>query len=355
MNPNTISWLHYQDIQIPDVALQQQFNQYMLNGQYSQAIALLNTNEVQLQGKAYVASTITTILNGIIELESLYNTGVTLYLSNLASQYMTMISNLSKKGQYSETTQYYPYNFVIYNQDLYMAIEEPPIGTAPTNQSYWLFIGLRGEDGAPGTNVVMQYNWNSNVQYQTNDLVVYNSNIYVALQNNNNIIPGTEQENWMLFIMTNPGEINVGISAPINPLLNTIWMKVSDDPLTATSNTPISGILYYYNSLGTWEEIYPLTIFNCIADKGSYAPKLNIYNLIINPSQWELQLNSYNFTYNNVLIDNNSFIEVFASPNLTEEQKILFNNLSMSINSNAIIFTSSINPTVAIELNICIQ
>ena len=63
-NPNTIPWLHYQDIQIPDYNLQQLFMQYYKQGQHQEALSLLAGNSAQLKGKAFIASTINTIVSG---------------------------------------------------------------------------------------------------------------------------------------------------------------------------------------------------------------------------------------------------------------------------------------------------
>ena len=49
-NPNKLPSYHYQDIQIPDVSLRQQLQQYWSSGQYSEALSLLSTNATQLKG-----------------------------------------------------------------------------------------------------------------------------------------------------------------------------------------------------------------------------------------------------------------------------------------------------------------
>ena len=43
-NPNTLSWYHYQDIQIPDVSLRNQFKQLWNVGNYTSALNLLQLN-----------------------------------------------------------------------------------------------------------------------------------------------------------------------------------------------------------------------------------------------------------------------------------------------------------------------
>lgn len=355
MNPNTLPWLHYQDIQIPDVAIRQQFNQYMINGQYTEAISLLSTNEQQLQGKAFVADTVIKIINGIINLQDRFNTGVNMYLSNLASQYMMMINNLNKKGQWNPLVQYVPYNFVIYQDDIYMAIQTVPIGTLPTNTEYWLYLGLQGIDGVPGTDVTMRYEWQSNRQYEPRDLVAYGENLYVALQSNIGIVPGTDESIWLVFLMVSKGKINVSIDPPDTLIQNTIWFKVDSDPLQASDTTPILGQFYRYTNTGVWEEMYPLTTFTLIDGREDYAPFSTTVNLEIEPDQWTLSGENYTFIYDNSKILDSSFVEVYFSHQLSDSQFKLYSALSMEVTLGQIVFTTIVQPTVSVYLKIKIQ
>lgn len=350
MNPNTIPWLHYQDIQISDVAVRQQFNQYMMNGQYSEAISLLNNNEEQLQGKAFIADTIVKITSGIIDLQDRFNNGVNLFLSNLASQYMTMVGNLKNMGTWNASVQYYPYNFVIYQNEIYMTIDTPPLATLPTNTTYWLYLNIRGEQGAPGTDVIMRYNWNDFRTYQLNDLVVYNNNIYVALRENTNVVPGTSADDWLVFISITAGGINVGVNPPSEAVFNTVWFKTDINPLTATGTNGVIGQLYFYNQLNEWEELYPETIFTWIADKEDYAPLIKTEQITINTNDWIFSNNLYTYTYTNPLILANSYIEIYS-----QNQVSFYNFLNVQINTGNLILTTTMEPTNSLDIIIVIQ
>ena len=261
-NPNTLPSYHYQDIQIPDVSLQQQLQQYWATGQYSEALSLLSTNATQLQGKAFIADLINILSSGVLDLETRYNTAVPVFLSNLAAQYSTLISNFISQGTFSASVQYTPFNFVVYNSEVYMCISQPPIGTLPTDTTYWLYLGLRGEQGAPGIDVNMRYTWNNTNTYNPNDLVVYGTNIYVALVQNTGVTPGSDSNTWGIFIATAPGQINVGTAAPSKYVQNTVWFQTQVDPLTQTTNTPLVGQFYRYNTdISDWEEMYPNVLF----------------------------------------------------------------------------------------------
>lgn len=349
-NPNTIPWLHYQDIQISDVTLQQQFQQYCDDGQFVEALALLTNNEAQLQGKAFVANIINTITSAIVELEEYFNTGATVYLSNLVTQYSNLINNLTKKGTWLSTIQYTPYNFVIYNNEIYMCIKQPPVGTLPTNTTYWLYIGLRGVQGSPGVNVTMKYTWNSSNTYSPNDLVVYNGDIYVALSSNTNVIPTLNPAIWLLFLKINQGQIYVGTTAPTVPVNNMIWFQTETDPSQATTTTPIIGqFMRYIEAESIWDEMYPNVLFTWIVDEGNYMPSTFVDNVTIAQSAWSN--NQWSYTYNN--LTTNSMVYILPTTGMTATQMNIYNNLSISIMGTTITLTSGITPTA--DLSIIIQ
>lgn len=351
-NPNTIQWFHYQDIQISDVTLSQQFQQYVAAGNYIDALSLLTNNEEQLAGKAYIANVINTITSGILDLESRFKNGVTLFLSNLAIQYNTLIANMKKIGTWLITAQYMPYNFVIYNQEIYMCIQQPPVGTLPTNTTYWLYLGLRGEQGAPGVDVTMRYDWNATTAYNPNDLVVYGTNIYVALTANTGVTPGTSSATWLLFLVSTPGQIFVGTTAPQYPTDNTIWFETASDPLAATTTDPIYGQFQrYVANTSTWEDMYPNVLFTWVDGLSNYAPEAVYYDITIEPTSWVN--NQYILNYTG--LDTNSFVLVLPVSTMTPEQYSLYSQLTLEITGTDIVLTTPSTPTVSLPIIIKIQ
>ena len=348
-NPNTISTIRYQDIQLPDVTLQQQFQSYCQNGQYSQALSLLTNNSTQLQGKAFIANTINTIITGLLTLENYYYQGVTVYLSNLATQYQTMINNLKKRSNWLSSVQYTPYNFVVYNDSLYMCIEEPPVGTLPTDTTYWLYIGLRGLDGQPGVNVTMEYDWVQTTPYQMNDLVVYNYNIYVALQDNTGVVPGSDSSVWMLFIQFERGKIYVGTEAPNVLNNNVVWLQTQTDPAQATDTTPIIGQMQrYLSDYSSWDPMYPNTVFNWVENYQNYAQPLFVDTVTIQTSDWV----SNQFTYTYDKLTEQSVVDVLPNGAMSTAQQDIYNNLGIVISGTTITLTSGVSPTTSITIRI---
>lgn len=352
-NPNTIPWLHYQDIQIPETAIQQQFQQYYQSGQYSEALTLLENNNTQLQGKAFIADTINKITSGILALEGYYNTGVTLYLSNLATQYFSLVNNLKKMGMWVSSTQYTPYNFVVYNNETYMCYQQPPVGTLPTNTTYWLYLGLRGQQGAPGTNVNMRYNWNATNTYNLNDVVVYDDNMYVALTTNTNVIPTSSSTDWLLFLKIRKGQIYVGTTAPLNPSNNAIWFQTQTDPSQAITTDPIIGqFMRYIDAEATWDEMYPNVLYTWIVDRALYRKQQVELDITIASSQWTGDPATWTYTYAG--LDDDSVVNILPASGLNATQVDIYNSLDISITDTTITLTCAITPTADLNIRMVI-
>lgn len=357
-NPNTIPFIRYQDIQIPDVELRQQFQRHFEAGQYSDGLSLLLNNADQLNGKTFNANTINTIINGILILENYYNDGVTIFLNNLSSEFQIMINNFSQRGTWLNSFQYTPYNFVIYNNGTYMCIQEPPVGTVPTNETYWLHLNLNGPSGAPGVDVNMKYEWSITESYSTNDLVVYNDNIYVALQDNTGLDPVNNPDSWMLFIQIEKGQIYVGTTAPTSPIDDVVWFQTDTDPSQATDTTPILGqFRRYLGDYSTWDDMYPNTLFNWVNGYSDCNIESHTYQHTIQISDWTN--NTTSIAYFNMSLTEQTVVNVMPNGEMTTEQQNLYNNLSLSLEGFStptdgieVIFTSSITPTVDLPIQV---
>lgn len=339
-NPNTIPYYRHQDIQMPDVALRTQFNQYIGQGAYQQAVNLLVNNQTQLEGKKYTAEIIQAIADGIVALETLYNDATTVYLNSLMAQYTGLINNFISRGAWTNSVQYTPYNFVVYNNDVYMAIQQPPIGTVPTNEQYWLHVGLRGPKGAPGIDVTMRYDWSNSVVYQPNDLVVWNNDIYVALQQNVGVEP-SDETNWLLFLKIIRDGIWVGPNPPVTYGGNSVWFQTEQDPRQVSGTDPMIGQLKrYIVSEGIWDEMYPDTLFTLVNGRENYHPVPYEESVTISAGDWA----SGSWTYTNNLILDTSFVSVLPEAGYTTQQTELYNSLSLSVNLGGFTLTTDLTP-----------
>ena len=60
--------------------------------------------------------------------------------------------------------------------------------------------GERGKKGYRGTSLIWKGPWDPTHPYDENDIVQYYGSTYIAIDNNCNIIPGTNDTQWELFV-----------------------------------------------------------------------------------------------------------------------------------------------------------
>lgn len=188
-----------QDIHLSDAGLRSQFVSLFTSGDYTGAFDILNNNP-QLDNKKIVADALNALNVAITYLENLYYDNVDNFLASELVRLQTAIDRYRKIGTYSGAVQYQVNNFVIYNSLAYMCIATPPIGTLPTNTTYWEEVGLKGEQGASSLNLTLRYEWSNLTSYLIRDVVVYNEVFYVAKTNNVGKIPSTSTADWEILL-----------------------------------------------------------------------------------------------------------------------------------------------------------
>ena len=102
------------------------------------------------------------------------------------------------KGTFSKSTKYTKYNIVYFENLPYMAIaDDIPIGTLPTNLTYWYPLAIKGEQGESGLGLSPRGAWNDSTQYYKDDMVAYNNILWAALADNINYIPNESSSMWL--------------------------------------------------------------------------------------------------------------------------------------------------------------
>lgn len=347
-NPNTFEYFKCQDIQIPDVSIRNSYKSLMANGQYSQALNLLQQNLPQLEGKAYLAELLNLLSENIGTLQNNYFVEVEEYLDGLLSDYENLIDNFINKNTWNSQVRYVIYNFVVYNNSTYMCIKNPPIGTTPTNTTYWLYLGLQGITGVPGVNVNLRYNWSPATNYQINDVVVYDGNFYCATAPNINSVP-TDLTSWVLFLNAGEGKINVGVNPPDEPSSNMIWFQTDSDPSQATESV-LGQFKKYDEATDAWDNLYPNVLFRWIEGFEDYAQEITSDYITIRTTDWQ----GTQWVYKNPLITNNSVVEIWGN-NLTQSQYFLYNRLKIVVTEGQAIITSSVIPYIDLPIVVVIQ
>lgn len=155
-----------------------------------------------------------------------------------------------------------------------------PIGTLPTETSYYLQITIQGEkgldgadgkDGESGTGLTPRGNYLISTDYFKNDLVSYNGKLYYALQGNTSQLPDNENsEYWE--------EIHISIQTFVSNIQNDhlesfgLWVHIQDDGhvILKTPNGEL------YNAL------YPETKTDYVFDQSGKSLQETLYQMYFN-------------------------------------------------------------------------
>lgn len=216
-----------QDITVSDASLKAEFITRFFNGEYSSAFNIINSNP-QLDSKAFLANVMNEIANMLSLLQNNFQNEVINYLSTQLSNFQNIIDNYISKQEWDSTITYQIYNFVTYNNIVYLYINSTPsFGNLPTNTEYWLEVGLQGEKGAPGLGVSLKYIWNPEISYNALDVVSYGDSLWVAKVNNINI-PPSNGATWETFLNFKLIKIYSNQNAPTGDDLynGAIWFEI---------------------------------------------------------------------------------------------------------------------------------
>lgn len=167
-----------------------QFNTYITNGQFTNAASLLQSN-TELQKCIIDSVYMNTISKTVEEIEDLFLNNIQQYIHE------TVIH----KGEWNAAVKYVKYNFVTHTvgnivQTYECLRDDTPIGTAPTNTTYWIPRVIRGEKGESGLGLTPRGEWNGFTQYYQYDLVSSNNVLWTANYDNIGYFPNDTSPVW---------------------------------------------------------------------------------------------------------------------------------------------------------------
>lgn len=213
-----------------DAQLVAQIQAAIIAGDFSNASAIINANP-QLNGKIFNANDYNQMRDAILALERFYNNDIYNYIAEKQAAWTAEINKFNFKGVYSPTTQYERNNMVNYTTAegtfLYLCIETPETGIAPTNTTYWRILTLRGERGLSGDGLSFTWVWDSNMEYNLNDVTVYGNKWWAATQVNRGQQPMNGSEYWTEILTALPAiQIPVTSIQPTDQIIGDQWYQV---------------------------------------------------------------------------------------------------------------------------------
>lgn len=212
----------YQDIQIFDVDLRNQFLEYWFAGQYTQAFNLLQ--EEQIDTKAFVARCYNLVAQAIAKSQTQYDTDVTNYLLRMLNLLNKEINALVYRGAYDSSKTYAVGNLVKIDDEIYLctAIDLNNIA----NPYLWYKVGLVGDTGAYGIDATYRGEWSTGATYTQRDLVYYNQAMYYCNGNAPVGVAPDSSNYWDYFLNLQLASILIGATRPTDSNYNgAIWLK----------------------------------------------------------------------------------------------------------------------------------
>lgn len=221
----------YQDVHISDLELRKQYYEAFLSGNIDNAKSIYTNNKAQLEGKVLNAENLNSLITGILDREMDYMNDVPYTMNDLFINYQVDINQLIYMKEWSSTKAYAKNNFVLYNNEIFFALEIifpssiPPEVNGEVRPG-WLKLGLRGEKGHPTLDVNYQGEYDAGTTYKLRDMVVYENNLYVAKQAVVGEKPDTSNS-WFQALKVPLTPIYVATTAPSELRVGDVWFKIT--------------------------------------------------------------------------------------------------------------------------------
>lgn len=188
-------------------------------------------NITNADAKFINAEKLNTLFQTCVALQRFYKSDVQPYITTKQTEWQAVIDEFDYIGSFSSTTQYYPNNWVSVAQAdgnvfLYICINQPPIGTVPTNTSYWRLLTVKGQAGQSGSGLSFQGEWISTQQYTIDNAVAYGNAVWGCIKANTNNIPAEGSAYWKLLYSSQQIIYPVQSAQPASQSTGDLWFKV---------------------------------------------------------------------------------------------------------------------------------
>ena len=244
-NPNTINISRSQDIHYPDEPTRTQFiNLWKEEKNYDEALGIIDTTDALLT-KKLTQTIFNQIKEGILFMENKYDQDYIQKMEEYLQILQTNIDQYQIFNEFNPLRQYEKFQSVFDGEYWYFCYNRPPIGTPPTNETYWLQLKLKGEigDNSLGISLALEPSyWDSNAQYPEKDTVSYDyktlrntdfftHSFFVSRRANTRKEPTKSPDDWMELVRVRREHVEVGATEPTPidyppfPIVGTTWFQ----------------------------------------------------------------------------------------------------------------------------------
>lgn len=196
-------------------------------------------NNPSVQNQIMTADNINILLNETYRRELQPKVDIDYFLAGLQAVFEKMILYTQVRGEWDANTQYNVHNFVYYQNKGYYAYTntQPPIGTLPTDERYWLEYDVRGVKGYGGINLNLRFDWDSTQDYKKGDVVIFQNKMWYAVADNTNYEPNLNHYPWVIISMPKmPAKTPIQRATPTGYDIGDFWWRITegDDVIVTT-------------------------------------------------------------------------------------------------------------------------
>lgn len=221
--------MSFLDVLASDGALIKQYKDAVASGDQTLALQKLQQIPAYRQ-KLLTAEDLNKFSDAVIALERFYDSDIASYVTTKQGEWQTILNQFTYKGNFSSTAVYKQNNYVTFgagvSKDLYIALQDTPQGTAPTDPAYWRKFSVQGAQGEAGTGIAFVGVWDGVTAYILNNCVQYDGALWIALQPSTNQVPVDGGSYWKK--ITDIGQAGYPLSQnpPSDPHQDDLWFRV---------------------------------------------------------------------------------------------------------------------------------
>lgn len=184
--------------------------------------------------KIIKATDLNKLTQAMLAVERFYHTDIEPFVENQQVEWLNVINQFNYEGIWTTGTTYQKNNIVTYTLNgltlLFLATQTVPVGTPPSNSTYWRVLTIQGLQGTSGQGLAYRQEWIAAENYQTNNAVTYNGSLWMALQPSTNIEPGTNEQYWKLVMGLEATTYPIQATQPAAQNEGELWFNTSENP-----------------------------------------------------------------------------------------------------------------------------
>ena len=193
-----------QDLRYSDLATIDEYRELKMKKNDGIAVDEIRLAELELifQNKIVTSSRWNKFQNALLGMQNFIKTEVQdyvvdkqtemeIFVTTKEAEFQTEINKFTDKGTFNPDILYYKNNFVSYNDGTgiktYLAIQNPPLGTLPTNTTYFRLLTITGQKGEDGVGIGLTFKgaWNNSTVYAKDWGVQFGGLLFASLIDNN--------------------------------------------------------------------------------------------------------------------------------------------------------------------------